>query len=83
MEKYYQAEDGLTIMLTIDEVIQHYAEKSIQSALESTQADRVMCLIMDPKTRDILAMATAPGYDPNNPRVPLDQEQGLDREGRR
>ncbi len=75
VEKYYQAEDGLNVMLTIDEIIQHYAEKSIDTVREKTDADRVMCLIMDPKTGDILAMAITPGYDPNNPRVPLDETE--------
>ena len=70
VEKYYQAEDGLNVVLTIDEIIQHYAEKSIDTVQQATDADKVMCLIMDPKTGDILAMAITPGYDPNDPRVP-------------
>ncbi len=75
VEKYYQAEDGLNVVLTIDEIIQHYAEKSIDTVQKATDADKVMCLIMDPKTGDILAMAITPGYDPNNPRVPLDENE--------
>ncbi len=74
VEKYYQAEDGLTVMLTIDETLQHYVEKAIEETLAETQADRVMCLVMEPETGDILAMATVPGYDPNNPRVPVNEE---------
>lgn len=73
VEKYYSAEDGLNIILTIDEVIQHYVEKTIEKAKEASSADRVMCLVMDPETGDVLAMAIAPDYDPNNPRVPLDE----------
>ena len=42
---------------------------------QATDADKVMCLIMDPKTGDILAMAITPGYDPNDPRVPLDENE--------
>ena len=75
VEKYYQAEDGLNVVLTIDEIIQHYAEKSIDTVQQATDADKVMCLIMDPKTGDILAMAITPGYDPNDPRVPLDENE--------
>lgn len=70
VEKYYQAEDGLSLILTIDEVIQHYVEKSISTVQADTQADRVMCIVMDPKTGDVLAMAVTPDFDPNNPRVP-------------
>ncbi len=72
VEKYYQAEDGLSLVLTIDEVIQHYVEKSISTVQANTQAKRVMCLVMDPKTGDVLAMAVTPDFDPNDPRTPLD-----------
>ena len=75
VEKYYKAEDGLNVVLTIDEVIQHYVEKSLDTVMANTQADGVICLVMDPKTGDILAMAVTPNYDPNNPRVPLNPAQ--------
>lgn len=75
MEKYYQAEDGLNLVLTIDEVIQHYVEKALDTVQKNTLADRVMCIMMDPKTGDILAMAMTPDYDPNKPRIPIDPEQ--------
>ncbi|MDD2189447.1 MAG: penicillin-binding transpeptidase domain-containing protein [Eubacteriales bacterium] len=71
VEKYFQAENGLNLVLTIDEVIQHYVEKALDTVMVNTQSDRVMCIVMDPKTGDILAMATTPDYDPNNSRVPL------------
>ncbi|MCR5481832.1 MAG: PASTA domain-containing protein [Clostridia bacterium] len=70
VEKYYKAEDGLSLMLTIDEVIQHYVEMGLEEVQRETQADRVMCIMMDPKTGDVLAMGMTPDYDPNNPRVP-------------
>ncbi len=72
-EKYYQAEDGLNVVLTIDEVIQHFAEKAVQNALEVHKAKRVYVIVMDVKTAEILAMAVKPDYDPNFPRVPLDE----------
>ena len=70
VEKYYQAENGLNLVLTVDEVIQHYVEKALDTVQTNTQADRVMCICMDPKTGDILAMGVTPDFDPNNPRVP-------------
>lgn len=73
-EKYYPAEDGLSVVLTVDEVIQHFAEKAIENALEANKAERVMAIVMEVKTGDILAMAVKPDYDPNNPRIPLDEE---------
>ena len=74
-EKYYQAEDGLGLVLTIDETIQHYAEKSIKTVQKNTGADRVMALMMDPKTGDILAMAQTPEFDPNDSKTPLSKKE--------
>ncbi|MEG1469418.1 MAG: penicillin-binding transpeptidase domain-containing protein [Anaerovoracaceae bacterium] len=70
VEKYYQAEDGLNVVLSIDEVIQHYVEKALTKSMKATQALRTMCLVMDPKTGDVLAMATTPGFDPNDATEP-------------
>ena len=75
VEKYYPAEDGLSVVLTIDEVIQHYVEKAIATVQQNTQAKRVMCVMTDPETGEVLAMAKTPEYDSNNPRVPLDEEE--------
>lgn len=72
-EAYYQAENGLNVVLTIDEVLQHYAENAIAKGLKKTKASRVWCLVMDPKTGDVLAMATNPGYDPNSPYEPAEK----------
>lgn len=69
-EKYYQAEDGLNVQLTIDEVLQHYAENAIANGMKETKASKIMCLVMDPKTGDVLAMASTPGFDPNDATEP-------------
>lgn len=66
-ESYFEQQDGLNVVLTIDEAVQYYAEKAISDALEKTKASRIMCLIMNPKTGEILANAVTPGYDPNSP----------------
>ena len=59
------------MVLTIDEVLQHYAENAIANGMKETKANRIMCLVMDPKTGDVLAMATNPGFDPNDPTQPV------------
>ncbi len=59
--------DGWNVILTIDQVIQHFAEKAVSDAMEQYQADKVYCIVMDPKTGDILAMANRPDFDPNEP----------------
>lgn len=74
-EKYYQAEDGYSLVTTIDQVIQHYTEKAIAQVHEATSAKRVMAIVMDPKTGDILAMAQTPEFDLNDPKTPLDEAE--------
>lgn len=75
IEKYYEPTNGLNVILTIDEVIQHFTEKAIQNKLIETKAKRVMAIVMDPKTGDILAMSVKPDYDPNTPRIPIDEAE--------
>lgn len=74
-ETYYQAEDGLGLVLTIDETIQHYVEKSIKTVQKNTRADRVMCIMMEPATGDILALAQTPEFDPNDSKTPLSESE--------
>ena len=71
LEKYYEPVQGNGLILTIDEVIQHYTEKAVQKAYELNNAKRVTVVAMDPKTGDILSMASKPDYDPNDSRTPI------------
>ena len=52
-------------------MLQHYAENAIANGMKETKANRIMCLVMDPKTGDVLAMATNPGFNPNEPTQPV------------
>ncbi len=72
-EKIHEPEDGTSLVLTIDETIQYFAEKAAQQALLDNKAKNVSIIIMEPKTGDILAMVSKPDFDLNNPREPLDQ----------
>ncbi|MCR8745358.1 stage V sporulation protein D [Romboutsia lituseburensis] len=71
MEKYYEPTQGDGLVLTIDEVIQHYSEKAAQKAYELNNAKRVTVVAMDPRTGDILSLASKPDYNPNDPRTPI------------
>ncbi|MGV8145127.1 MAG: penicillin-binding transpeptidase domain-containing protein [Alkaliphilus sp.] len=73
VEEYFQPEEGISVVLTIDEVIQHFTEKAIYNAHEVHLAKSVTAIVMDIKSGDVLAMATYPEFDPNNPRIPLDE----------
>jgi len=57
--------DGADVVLTIDQVIQHVAERELASALAATRARWGAVLVMEPRSGDILAMATTPRFDPN------------------
>ena len=67
-EKYFSSEDGLSVVLTIDEVIQHFVEKHLETALiENDVKNGAAAIVMDVKTGEILAMATKPDFDLNKP----------------
>ncbi len=56
------AEPGRNVILTIDARIQQSAESALQSAMANT---RGAVVVMDPNTGDILALASAPVFNPN------------------
>ncbi len=56
------AEAGKNVVLTIDQGIQQAAETALQSAMPNT---RGAVVVMDPNNGDILALVSAPAYDPN------------------
>lgn len=67
-EKFYGSEDGLNVVLTIDEVVQHFTERNLETAIKDNDVrNGAAAIVMDIKTGDILAMATKPDYDLNKP----------------
>ena len=70
----YEAQNGLGVQLTIDEVLQHYLEDAVAKGLSDTQADRVYGIAMDPNTAEVLAMAVVPSFDPNDPTTPIEPD---------
>ena len=66
-EMFYEAEDGKSLVLTLDETIQHFLEKHLETALiENQVAEKATGIVMDVKTGAILGMATKGDFDPNN-----------------
>ena len=65
--KQTNAINGKDIVTTIDENLQYYAELVANEGLETHKAKRVSITIMNPNNGEILAMASTPGYDPNDP----------------
>ena len=67
-ESYYEAQPGKSVVLTIDEAIQHFTEKHLENArIENGLEEGAAAIVMNVKTGEILAMATKPDYDLNNP----------------
>ncbi|MBS0260401.1 MAG: penicillin-binding protein 2 [Planctomycetes bacterium] len=58
---------GQTVVLTIDTVIQVYAERALDSVMEQWKPQSASAIVLDPQTGDILAMASRPTFDPNQP----------------
>ncbi|MFI3168983.1 MAG: penicillin-binding transpeptidase domain-containing protein [Faecalibacterium sp.] len=72
------AEQGDSLVLTIDANIQYYLENTLNYGVQETNvAARAVGIVMDVNTGEILAMATTPSYDPNEPRVIYDEETRL------
>ena len=58
---------GHSVALTIDRNIQHVAESELQAAVKKYNARGGMAVVLSPGTGEILAMATAPSFNPNAP----------------
>lgn len=70
-ETYISAENGSDLTLTIDLNVQSIVEKYLKQAVEENRCTRGGNVIaMNPKTGDILAMASYPDYDLNSPYTP-------------
>ncbi|MFE9041004.1 peptidoglycan D,D-transpeptidase FtsI family protein [Streptomyces sp. NPDC007818] len=57
---------GSDIELTIDRDIQWAAQQAISEQVGKSKADRGYVIVQDTRTGEILAMANAPGFDPND-----------------
>ncbi|HEY3331704.1 MAG TPA: penicillin-binding protein 2 [Capsulimonadaceae bacterium] len=57
--------DGQNVQLTIDVNIQRYAEEALARSVTDHHAESGSCVVMDPKTGEILAMANMPVFNPN------------------
>ena len=69
--KYLSAESGYHVALTIDVEIQLVAEQVMKKAYAEHNPRSAACLVLDPQTFEVLALAEAPSFDLNDP--PRDQ----------
>ena len=67
-QKVIDAKEGNSLVLTIDEYIQHIVEKYLKQAIDENKvSNRGSCIVMNVNTGEVLAMATLPDYDLNSP----------------
>ena len=65
--EYIDAQDGYDVTLTIDATIQSYLEKAIEEGIQDYAVQNgAFGIAMNPKTGEILAIASSPDFDPNN-----------------
>src|SRR2546421_7229043 len=62
-----QPHPGQTVVLTIDQTIQYRTEQALPAAVDRAHAKSGAAIVMDPRTGEILALANAPTFDPNQP----------------
>ncbi len=61
-----QALAGHNVYLTIDKAIQFTAERELDAAMKTYEAIGGSVIVIEPQTGEILAMASGPGYNPND-----------------
>jgi cell division protein FtsI (penicillin-binding protein 3) len=58
-------EESRNIVMTLDKTIQFITEKELDRAVEKSGAKSGIAVVMNPRTGEVLAMASAPDFDPN------------------
>lgn len=64
-KKYIEPEQGLNVVLTIDQTIQYIAERELDKIVQDYSPKSATIVVMDPRTGEILAMANKPDFNPN------------------
>ena len=70
---YIDPINGFNLTLTLDSTIQSYAEQILEKGIEAYDVrNGGVCIVANPKTMEILAMASSPEFDPNSYSAILD-----------
>ena len=65
-EIYLDSTEGMNVYLTIDINIQLALERELNNVESTLEPDHSLAIVIDPKTGEILAMASRPSFNPNN-----------------
>ena len=60
---------GQAVVLTIDQMVQYRTEQALAAAVQNSKAKSGTAIVLDPRTGEILALANAPSFDPNDARA--------------
>jgi cell division protein FtsI (penicillin-binding protein 3) len=71
-----EAVPGSDVRLTIDRDIQYVAQRAISKAVAQTRSESGTVIVLDPKSGELLAMATAPTFNPNAPGKSPEADRG-------
>ena len=74
----YEAKQGTSIVLTIDETIQRYLENALTSCYQTSKCSSCTGIVMDVETGAILAMSTKDDYDLNDPYTIHDKKKAAE-----
>lgn len=63
-EKITPAKNGNSVYLTIDQKIQTFLEDAMNNVVKEYKPKKIIAIVADPKTGEILAMGQRPSFDP-------------------
>lgn len=65
-DDFKDGKEGSSVVLTIDSEIQKVVERELSQAMEKYDATQALAIVMNPKTGELLSLASAPSFDPAN-----------------
>ena len=77
-DEYQPPQDGASVVLTIDAFIQQRVEAHLKEAFEEHNPEWATAVVIDPRSGEVLAMASLPGFDPAAPIPPGLSEEEAD-----
>ncbi|MCX7970089.1 MAG: penicillin-binding transpeptidase domain-containing protein [Negativicutes bacterium] len=63
--QYTSKRQGKALYLTVDQVVQAIVEQALDRGVQATKADGAVAIVLDPRTGEVLAMASRPTFNPN------------------